>query len=173
MAPDTVDNDALDRGDHVTVATLASPQTSGRIRWLNWTCLSCDHPFRSRTRRGLYVTCPNCHEVQPGPEGVRQLRAELARLKTRSPMARPACRDSTGLADSERSEPEAVASTLLPMREAPRRTRPTPVIEPMLEPTPPSEGRSAAPTSDPTPAQRRDGHGFWRAFWGADDGDQG
>lgn len=50
-------------------------------RWVNWTCLECDHPFRSRTRRGLYLTCPRCHEVQRGPEGIRQALAELARLR--------------------------------------------------------------------------------------------
>jgi hypothetical protein len=63
------------------VSTPEFPETVGRRRWVNWTCLACDHAFRSRTRRGLYLTCPRCHEVQRGPEGVRQALAELARLK--------------------------------------------------------------------------------------------
>jgi hypothetical protein len=63
------------------VSTPAAVEADAKRRWVNWTCLSCDHAFRSRTRRGLYLTCPRCHEVQRGPEGVRQALAELARLK--------------------------------------------------------------------------------------------
>lgn len=64
------------------VSTPEAPVAEGQRKWVNWTCLACDHPFRSRTRRGLYLTCPRCKEVQRGPEGVRQALAELARLRT-------------------------------------------------------------------------------------------
>lgn len=61
-----------------------SPTAASRRRWINWTCLRCDHPFRSRTRRGLYLTCPSCGSVQPGPEGVRAALSKLGDLELRS-----------------------------------------------------------------------------------------
>lgn len=51
--------------------------------WLPWTCIDCEHGFRSRTRAKRFLTCPSCGSVQPGPQGVREMREELGRLKRR------------------------------------------------------------------------------------------
>lgn len=72
------------------MSTTQPPDRDGTRHWIHWTCLACDHGFRSRTRRGLWLTCPSCGEVQRGPEGVRQALAELGRLKTRRRRGAPA-----------------------------------------------------------------------------------
>jgi ribosomal protein S27E len=48
---------------------------TGKVRRLFWTCRfgDCGRSFTTYTRRGLRVTCPHCHRVQEGPEGVRRL----------------------------------------------------------------------------------------------------
>ena len=64
-------------------AAQPSAPESGRRR-INWTRLRGDHHFRSRIRRGLYLTCPSCGAARPGPEGVRETLDDLASLERRN-----------------------------------------------------------------------------------------
>src|SRR5207237_3714044 len=117
---------------HQGARPIPTVKSDAPSRRLNWSCIYCDSNFHTRTRKGLKVTCPKCHRVQPGPAGVRAHLEELEELHSK--------RRRNGKATTVRvtSEPE------------PER----PIVKPAI---PPSTARP--PVANPAGPASRPAHG--------------